>query len=22
LKNNISRKFLKWFFLWYCSLIR
>jgi len=22
LKNNVSRKFLKWFFLWYCSLIR
>jgi len=22
LKNNVSRKFLKWFFLWYCSLIQ
>jgi len=20
LKNNVSRKFLKWFFFWYCSL--
>jgi len=22
LKNNVSRKFFKWFFLWYCNLIR
>jgi len=22
LKNNVSRKFFKWFFLWYCSLIQ
>jgi len=22
LKNNVSRKFLKWFSLWHCSLIR
>jgi len=22
LKNNVSKKFLKWFFFWYCNFIR
>jgi len=22
LKNNVSKKFFKWFFLWYCNFIR